>query len=397
MKACGVIVEYNPFHNGHKYHVNQAKKVSQADCIIAVMSGPFLQRGEPAIIDKFHRAKAALTAGVDLVLELPYMYAVQSSENFGKGAVMTLNEIGVSSICFGSESGKVDDFVDSYQMLKNHEVQFDKAVQFHLNKGHSFPKASHLSYEEIGLKQIDMFKPNNILGFSYVKTILNHNMNIKPLTIKRLQNDFHDKEITHHIASATSIRESLTTEGLTDKVSKTFPDQTLTILDKYKQQTGTWHSWDDYFPFLLYRIMTMSADQLRCIQGVDEGLEHRIKRVAEKADSFTNLMERMKTKRYTWTRLQRMFTHILTHTLKDDYDAMHDQTVPYIRLLGMTSTGQQYLNSIKKDINIPLITQLTRNHQLAIDEKASRTYYTILTSDKQREMFHQEISQPIII
>src|SRR5699024_9900121 len=221
---------------------------------------------------------AALASGVDIVLELPYRYAVQSSKRFAKGAVMTLNEVGVSSICFGSESGEIQDFYDGYHILNDNKDLFDKTVQFHLNEGLSFPRASDISYKKIGFNDIDMFKPNNILGFSYVRTILNNNLAIEPLTMKRTNNDFHEKTITHRIASATSIREGLVREGLTEKVNQTFPKQTLIQLNSYKDKTALWHTWELYFPFLLYRVMTMNPQQLRKIKGVDEGLEHRIKR-----------------------------------------------------------------------------------------------------------------------
>lgn len=396
MKACGLVVEYNPFHNGHQYHVNQAKQASNADCVIAIMSGPFLQRGEPAIIDKFHRAKAALHSGVDIVLELPYIFAVQSSEYFGMGAILTLNEIGVSHICFGSESGQIEDFTNSYHLLNKNKQKFDETIQNYLNQGYSFPKASDLAYEKIGLKQIDMLQPNNILGMSYVKSIIDNHLPIKPLTIKRIHSNYHDEEITNNIASATSIRQSLINKGIS-VVEQTFPTETLSALNNYKNITGQWHTWEDYFPFLIYRILTMDVNQLKQIKGVDEGLEHRIKEKAENATSFLDLMNNIKTKRYTWTRLQRMFTHILTNTLKKDYDLLNMREVPYIRLLGMTSKGKQYLNTVKKDLNVPLLPQLSRNYELSIDEKASRTYYSILSPEKRNKMFQQEISRPIII
>src|SRR5699024_1743363 len=146
MKASGLVVEYNPFHNGHLFHVQQAKKISSADCIIAVMSGSFLQRGEPAIIDKFHRTKTALASGVDIVLELPYAYAVQSSELFAKGAIHTLQKIGVDSLCFGSESGNISDFITSYNTLKEKNETFKRILKKSLNNGYSFPEASKEAY-----------------------------------------------------------------------------------------------------------------------------------------------------------------------------------------------------------------------------------------------------------
>src|SRR5690625_6062685 len=170
MRACGLIVEYNPLHNGHVYHIQSAKKVSKADCMIAVMSGPFLQRGEPAIIDKFHRAKAALASGVDIILELPYPYAVQSSHLFAKGSVHSLAERGVSSICFGSESGDISTSTTGYHSWKENDGIYTDRLKRYLSAGHSFPLASMKALEFIGLTtgQMDLSQSNNILGFSFV-------------------------------------------------------------------------------------------------------------------------------------------------------------------------------------------------------------------------------------
>src|SRR5699024_1382693 len=198
MKACGLIVEYNPFHNGHLHHVEQAKEISGAECIIAVMSGSFLQRGEPAIIDKYHRTLAALKGGVDLVVELPYTYAVQSSHLFATGAVKTLNEMGASSICFGSESGNVARFVESYHHFSEHKDTYIEVLRKALDQGKSYPSASEEAYHEIGMtsQAIDLTQPNNILGYSYIKAIKDHQLSIQPLTIKRTKSGYHDESIS---------------------------------------------------------------------------------------------------------------------------------------------------------------------------------------------------------
>ena len=184
MKACGVVVEYNPFHNGHLYHLQKSKELTNADCMIAVMSRNFLQRGEPAIIDKFHRTKAALAAGADIVIELPYAYAVQSSELFAKGAILSLHELGVSSICFGSELGEIEPFLTLINRLEENKHIFDETIKKLLKQGLSYPKANSEALEKIGIHEIDMMKPNNILGFSYVKTIFANQLPIKPFTIQ---------------------------------------------------------------------------------------------------------------------------------------------------------------------------------------------------------------------
>lgn len=403
MKACGLIVEYNPFHNGHAYHIQESRKTSEADCMIGVMSGNFLQRGEPAIIDKFHRTKAALSAGIDIVLELPYAYAVQSSDLFAKGSVHTLNEIGVSNICFGSESGDVTHFTKGYQLFSDKEKLFKKTLKEELGQGTSFPEASRMAYQKIGLadSEMDLTRPNNILGFSYVKTILRDTLSIDPLTIKRSKSNYHDQNFSGSIASATSIRKELLADGaISPELAKTMPVETINQLQKYRLHSDVWHEWERYFPILKYRVQTMSASEIANIHGVDEGLENRIKKTADKAVSFVDWVKRIKTKRYTWTRLQRMLVHILTNTKKSDLTfAKNNPTVPYVRLLGMTGKGQSFLNVQKKKMNVPLISKLNRKNSsiLYMEEKATDAYYSVLDIDKQKMFHDQELEPPIIV
>lgn len=403
MKVSGLIVEYNPLHNGHLHHINKAKKIAEADCIIAVMSGSFLQRGEPAIIDKFHRAQAALTSGVDIVLELPYAYAVQSSHLFSKGSVGTLNNIGVSSICFGSESGKADDFIKSYEILTEKEHLYKDTLQSHLNQGESFPYASKKAYKKIGLTTngLDLSEPNNILGFSYVKTILDKKLPIVPLTIKRTNSNYHEQSITSSISSATSIRkEILTEQTISQTSSNTMPQVTIEQLKSYKEKTSIWHTLENYFPYVHYQVMTMTNKELAYIHGIDEGLEYRIKRLAKEATSFQDWINKVKTKRYTWSRLQRTFIHILTNTKKEDIEMVkNSSTVPHIRILGLTETGRTYLNRYKKDIPVPIVSQLGRNPSplLTIDERASNAYYSVLPPKMRQQLLKQELRQPILV
>ncbi|WP_233879135.1 nucleotidyltransferase [Virgibacillus halodenitrificans] len=403
MDACGLIVEYNPFHNGHLYHVQQAKKSSKADCIIAVMSGSFLQRGEPAIIDKFHRTQAALASGVDLVVELPYSYAVQNSDFFAKGAVHTLDKLKVSSICFGSESGNTSNFITSYKMFKEKEAIFHEVVQLYLKKGISFPEASKAAYKQIGLStnELDLTKPNNILGFGYIRAIFEGNLSISPITIERTGSNYHDQMINNSVASATSIRKALfQQESLTEKIQGTLPVSTCEQLIKYKKITGYWHTWENYFPLLQYRVLTMTLDEIRKIHGVTEGIEYRIKKTAKTATSFSGWMDELKTKRYTRTRLQRMFVHILTNTKKEDLlPILDDQSVSYVRLLGFNETGRKYINLNKKKIQVPLVTKLTKNMDisLSLEEKASNAYYSILPPSIAEKLRKQELQPPIII
>lgn len=401
MEACGLIVEYNPFHNGHLYHVEQAKNISQADCIIAVMSGSFLQRGEPAIIDKYHRTMAALVSGVDIVIELPYPYAVESSHLFAAGSVKTLHEIGAASICFGSESGDVSDFTESYRLFEQQKDIYTKTLKETLNEGQAYPHASKEAYEAIGLssKAIDLAKPNNILGFSYVQAIMDNRLPIRPLTIKRSKSGYHDQSVTDTIASATSIRQAILAENqLSENVQHALPDASIRQLKAYVDKTNIWHSWEAYFPFLQYRVMTMNPDELREIHGVDEGLEYRIQKTAGQVTSIHEWIHAIKTKRYTWTRIQRTFVHILTNTKKQAIQPIiRTQHIPYVRLLGMTQTGQAYLNQAKHTMDVPLITsrQQYNGNMIHLEDNATHAYHSILSPSVRHDRWRREI-EPLI-
>ncbi|MBM7571719.1 nucleotidyltransferase [Aquibacillus albus] len=403
MRACGLIVEYNPFHNGHKYHLEESKQISSADCMVAVMSGNFLQRGEPALLDKFHRAKVAIKEGVDIVLELPFAYAVQNSDLFARGAILTLDAVGVSSLCFGSEHGEIKGFLNAYHSYIDRQEDYKRVLKAGLETGLSFPEASKHAYHHIGLTEgeVDLSKPNNILGFSYIKGIYETNPTLKALTIQRIKNDYHDQNITHEIASATSIRKELLEKGyLSDKAKNALPPSTQLELEYYYQKASLWHYWEHYFPLLQYRVQTMSEDELRAIQGVEEGLENRIKATANKATSFDEWMTRLKTKRYTWTRLQRTFVHILTNTKKATMETLlAKNAVPYVRLLGMSKKGQSYLNQQKKHLDKPIITSLkkTNDSLLLLDERATDAYYCIIPPHKRNKLRQQEIKPPFML
>lgn len=399
MKACGLIVEYNPFHNGHLYHVNEAKETTQADCMIAVMSGSFLQRGEPAIIDKFHRTKAALKSGVDLLVELPYAYAVQSSRYFAKGALLTLDALQTKYVCFGSESGDINQFYKGVEQRQNKKELYDETIQTFLQSGLSYPLASQQAYETIGISELDLFQPNNILGFSYVNTIVEENLPIKARTIKRKSSHYHDNEIESSIASATSIRRELTDGQLSSKAMNALPEATVQQLENYREKASIWHDWEQYFPLLYYRITTMTREELANIHGVDEGIEGRLINTIYDVHSFAELIKKMKTKRYTYVRLQRMFTHILTNTTKEQIAHFFSRaTLPYVRLLGMTKRGQQYLNESKKSRTVPLVSNLNNKQKaLYLDERALHVYYSILPVDKSIALRKQEFQLPIIL
>ena len=379
--------------------MQETKKLTQSDIIIAVMSGPFLQRGEPALISKWYRTKMALANGVDLVVELPYVFATQKAETFANGAISILNALRVSEICFGSEDGQIENFYNTISVQKNEEETFNCLVKQFMDAGNSYAKATSDAFSHIltSEKNIDMSQPNNILGFQYMKAILSQNSSIQAQTIKRFASHYHDETFNdQHIASATSIRKQLfSEEGSFTTIEPFLPQATTSLLANYKQNYGILHNWEQYFSFFKYRLMTMSPGDLRHIYEIEEGLEHRILSKIQNSSSFYSFMEALKTKRYTWTRLQRACTHILTNTTKEEIRSANiEQHAPYIRLLGMSQKGQTYLSKNKKKIELPILTHTkTFDHAaLDIEKKANSVYFSIMHEPLRTQLLKQDIT-----
>lgn len=379
--------------------MQETKKLTQSDIIIAVMSGPFLQRGEPALISKWYRTKMALANGVDLVVELPYVFATQKAETFANGAISILNALRVSEICFGSEDGQIENFYNTISVQKNEEETFNCLVKQFMDAGNSYAKATSDAFSHIltSEKNIDMSQPNNILGFQYIKAILSQNSSIQAQTIKRFASHYHDETFNdQHIASATSIRKQLfSEEGSFTTIEPFLPQATTSLLANYKQNYGILHNWEQYFSFFKYKLMTMSSGDLRHIYEIEEGLEHRILSKIQNSSSFYSFMEALKTKRYTWTRLQRACTHILTNTTKEEIRSANiEQHAPYIRLLGMSQKGQTYLSKNKKKIELPILTHTkTFDHAaLDIEKKANSVYFSIMHEPSRTQLLKQDIT-----
>ncbi|WP_255300910.1 nucleotidyltransferase [Bacillus thuringiensis] len=379
--------------------MQETKKLTQSDIIIAVMSGPFLQRGEPALISKWYRTKMALANGVDLVVELPYVFATQKAKTFANGAISILNALHVSEICFGSEDGQIENFYNTISVQKNEEETFNCLVKQFMDAGNSYAKATSDAFSHIltSEKNIDMSQPNNILGFQYMKAILSQNSSIQAQTIKRFASHYHDETFNdQHIASATSIRKQLfSEEGSFTTIEPFLPQATTSLLANYKQNYGILHNWEQYFSFFKYKLMTMSSGDLRHIYEIEEGLEHRILSKIQNSSSFYSFMEALKTKRYTWTRLQRACTHILTNTTKEEIRSANiEQHAPYIRLLGMSQKGQTYLSKNKKKIELPILTHTkTFDHAaLDIEKKANSVYFSIMHEPLRTQLLKQDIT-----
>ena len=400
MNALGLIVEYNPFHNGHLYHLQQSKSITNSDVTIGVMSGNFLQRGEPALVNKWTRAAMALEAGIDLIIELPFVHAVQKAEYFSEAAILLLEEVGCRSVCFGSEQGEIDAFLHTYTILQENANEIDHLIQLYSKKGFSYPKAASLAYTEIQTRfpaMLSLDQPNNILGFHYVSAILKHNLSMQPVTIKRTGSGYHDPMLMPgKIASATGIRKELLENGNLNTVSSFIPDSTLQHLQTYMSEQQLFHHWELYWPFLKIKLITTPRESLAQIYEMKEGIENRLIEAAEQAANFMEFMSLIKTKRYTWTRLQRILTYTLLNFTKSEMPI--SLYPPYIRVLGFNRKGQHYLKSIKKEKGNLLVSRLAacQNPIIEIDKRAAIVHAAVLSPSSAVKAQKREYMAPIV-
>ena len=401
VNALGLVVEYNPFHNGHLYHLQQSKSITNADVTIAVMSGNFLQRGEPALVDKWTRTAMALDAGIDLVIELPFIHAVQKAEYFSEAAILLLEEVGCQSVCFGSEQGQIDPFIHTYTIIQENSKEIDQLIQHYSKEGYSYPKAASLAYSELQTRfpsMLSLDQPNNILGFHYVSAILKHKLSIVPVTIKRTGSGYHDPMLMPgKIASATGIRKELMENGNLNAVSPFVPETTLTLLQNYMSGQQLLHHWELYWPFLKIKLITTPPEALSHIYEMKEGLENRLIEAAERATSFMEFMSFIKTKRYTWTRLQRILTYTLLNFTKSEMP--ESLFPPYIRVLGFNRTGQQYSKSIKKEKGSLFVSRLAASHNpiIDIDKRAAIVHAAVLSPSNSAKAQKREYMAPIVL
>ena len=357
MKVLGIIVEYNPFHNGHIHHIQEAKKLIQPDYTIAVMSSSFVQRGEPAIINKWKRSQIAIEYGVDLVIELPFVYSCQSADYFAAGALKLLNAIGITDLCFGSEDGKIDTFIDIANAINDHQEDYQALTKQYMKQGMRYPYACNQALFHIMHKEITT--PNDLLGLSYVKDIVNHHYPITPHCIART-NHYHGTDLKT-IASATAIRQALK--------QKQDVSQSLPMSEVY--QSHLYHL-DDFFPYLQYILLTTKPQTLKTYHLVEEGLENVLIKNITEASSMQDFIASLLSKRYTRPRIQRMLIHILMQNTKEDIqEAM---SIDYIRILAMNNHGRAYLKSIKKTCPYHIMTQFSsyRHPALNIEFKATK-------------------------
>ena len=375
METIGIIAEYNPFHNGHLYHLNTIKEMYPDSTIVLVMNGNFTERGDVSIINKWKKTKIAINLGIDLVIELPYPFATQSADHFAYGAVTLLEKLNVDKLVFGSESNNIEDLkLIAKTQIENDE--FEKIVKIYSKMGKNYPTALSCALEDLTGKKIET--PNDLLGISYIKAILENNYKIKPETIKRT-NDYHSTELDNEISSATSIREALKNN---QNIDNQVPKET-------KNELNNLHFIDDYFNILKYKIIT--EKDLSIYQTVDEGIDNLLKKEISNCNSYDELIKKIKSKRYTYNKISRMLIHILCNFTKEKREKFND--IKYIRILGLNKNGRDYLNTIKKETNIPIISKITRekDEMLEFEIETTKIYDIIHNENLVKREFERII------
>ena len=359
--VLGLIAEYNPFHNGHLHHLIESKKITNSDYTIAVMSGNFTQRGEVSIVDKWSKAQMAINNGIDLVIELPTLYAISSAENFASGAIKILNSLGiVDYISFGSESNNIRILDEIADVLAYEPPQYKTLLSHELARGESFPKARENALM-MYLNDIRRFanvlsSPNNILGIEYLKSLKRLKSDIQPITIKREGAKYNDNTIprSSRFASATAIRNLCQTPEEITPVQRFVPESTFDILEENIKKGNFVKNLSVFDKEVIYTLRKMSTSEIANLPDVSEGLEFSLKNAANQCNSVVELLSLVKSKRYTQTRLQRILLYSILGITKKDMEISVNSS-PYVRILGFNDKGQELLSEISK-----------RNHKLEI-------------------------------
>lgn len=382
--VLAIIAEYNPLHNGHIYHINKAKEQTKADFVIAIISGNFTQRGNCSILNKWEKTKMTLEAGVDMVIELPTMYSVSSAENFASGAIKILKKLNiVTHISFGIENDDISELEKIADLLLEEPTKYKNILKNELKKGNSFPKAREnaiIKYFE-NKKFEDILKgSNNILAIEYLKAIKQQKANIIPVGIKREKIYYNSKKVIDNYASSTGIRELLINNKMKE-IKKVVPNFTFDILTENIKK-GTYNlDLINFTKMIIYRLRTMSAEEISELPEVNEGLENLIKKSANETNNLEELINKLKSKRYTKTKIQRILIYALLDITKKDME-ISKKIIPYVRILGISNKGKKMLALINNKAKIIASvkkfekqnTNLKLQRLLEIDKKATNIY-----------------------
>lgn len=381
--VLAIIGEYNPFHNGHLYHLNKSIELANADATILVLSGNFVQRGAPALIDKWKRAEMALKNGVDLVIELPVLYSISSAEDFAKGSIKILNSLRVVHyLSFGSECGDINTLDVFAKVLTSEPPEFKSLIQHELSKGISFPKAREnallLYLNDIRKYSNILNCPNNILGIEYLKALKITKSNIEPITFTRQGVSHTATESSDSYASGSAIREMICNNDY-DELYSVVPQNTYEIIMNALRSGEFVPNLNTFEKEIIFILRYMSTQEIAKLPLVTEGLENTIKEAASNCNTLDELIDKIKSKRFTQTRIQRILLYALLGYTKADVEFIN-KSAPYIRVLGATRTGKELLSVITK--NNKKLNIITSLKQFEEQNKKNKELLSLLEKDR---------------
>ena len=380
-RVLGIVGEYNPFHNGHLYHLQQSKKLTSSNYTVAVMSGNFTQRGSTALIDKWSRSEIAIRCGIDLVLELPTLYATSSAENFAEGSIKLLNSLKVVDyISFGAETSNIDILENLADVLYREPREYKNILSHELGKGLSFPKAREnalMLYLNDIRKYVNVLSsPNNILGVEYLKALKKYKSNIKPVSIARFETGYNDTNYTANIASATAIRNIVKNGGF-DILRRLLPDPSYSILMQNIKQGHVIPDLSVFERQIIYNLRKMDVSEIAELPDVSEGLEFSLKKAANTCNNIVEFLNTVKSKRYTSTRIQRILVYCLLGITKKDM-LLSRKTNPYVRVLALNQRGKFLISEIAKaNPKLEIITSVKR----FVDNNSNKNLKLMLDKD----------------
>ena len=395
MKITGLITEYNPFHNGHVHHIEEAKRLTSADYVIVVMSGDFVQRGTPAVIDRASRVKMALSGGADLVLGLPALFSTASAEVFARAGIALLTQLGaVGNVVFGSELGDTEPLFKIAEVLNKEPDSFGSELRSLVRTGISYPKARAMALETYFGGSIDhlgeiLASPNNILGIEYLRSILTLRSSLKPVTLKRWHTDHHSEKVYEDVASATAIRKMLKGPDGLKAVSSFVPDHVFEI---FRTSFGVSMpiEEDDLSSILQYCLVT-NKDTLDTYLDFTSQMKDRVNRLLPKCMTFSEWASALKTKDLTLTRTRRALLHVILGIRNDDLkEYASEDYCMYARILGFRKTAGPLLTELKKHTALPFISKMADAKNL-LTEKAFRLLSgDVYASDLYRNAVYQK-------
>lgn len=411
MKVCAVIAEYNPFHLGHAYHLKQARLLTDADYIIVVMSGNFVQRGDPALVDKYTRAKAALSCGADLVLELPSCFSTGSAEYFARGAIAMLDHLGmIDFLCFGSECSEIQFLSQFAEIFLNEPEPYKKILKEKLKLGYSYPTARSnalvIAYPQLAADIAVVSSPNNILGIEYIKALHQRRSRIHPVNIRRTGSDYRDQRLGDVYSSSRALRLAIQSNRSIEELRSHMPEEAYNVLAGYFAQERPLFQ-NDFSTLLHYKLLSEQAKGYTKYLDVTPDLSEKICKYVYQFTTFSEFCDLLKSKDMTYTRISRCLLHILLNITKEhmEYYIDNQDSICYARLLGFREEAKPLLTAIDHNTSIPLITKMadadklltSGGHQMFQQEVQITDIYSSIQAAKADHRMYHEYTRPMIV